>query len=59
MTWIVEFPNDWFLCGTVATGDRERATRFPTEDAAQAALAAARKFLRPAAIKAAKIVAEG
>jgi hypothetical protein len=53
---LVEFPGGWFLRGTVATGDRDRATRYATAEAAEAALATARKFLKPAAIKAAKIV---
>ena len=54
--YIVEFPNGWFLRGTVATGDRTRATVHPTEEAAREALLKARKFLRPAAFKAARVV---
>lgn len=55
-SFIVEFPGGWFLRGTVATGDKERATRFENREAARAHLNSARKFLRPAAHKAARII---
>jgi len=70
MKYIVEFPACWYLKATptargtliaTATGDPVRATRYETEEAAKAGLLAAKaaKHFKPAAIKAAKIVAVG
>jgi hypothetical protein len=56
MTYIVKFPAEWFLRGTTATGDIARATRFATEADAHLALEKAGKFMKRAAIKAARIV---
>lgn len=56
MAYVVEFPHNYYLRGTTATGDPERATRFATEAEARAALQRNRKFLRAAVWKAAKIV---
>jgi len=53
--FIVSFPGDWFLRGAVVTGDIDRATRFPTEESARAALTANRKFLKSSTYRAAKI----
>jgi len=46
----------WFLRGTTVTGDRDRANVFADADAAQVALGKARKFMKPAAFKAARMV---
>ena len=46
----------WFLRGT-AWANRDRASRFETKEAAQAALDKARKFMRPGIYRAASIVA--
>ena len=54
--FIVEFPGEWFLRNQVATGDRGRATRFESEDAAREALAKTKGKMKAAAIKSARIV---
>lgn len=56
MKYVVKFPGGWFLRGTVATGDRSRATRYATKDAAAASLEAARPYLKAPAYRAAQIV---
>lgn len=48
----------WWLRGTAWTGTAERATRFASKSEAQAALDKARKFMRPSAFKASRIIAE-
>ena len=47
--------NNWYLRGTVWTGDIARATSYETIDAAKATIAKAAKF-NPKASKAARIV---
>lgn len=47
--------NDWYLKGTTWTSDPDRASKFNSRDEAQAALDRAKKFMRPAAYKAARI----
>jgi hypothetical protein len=54
--YIVEFPNSWFLRGTVATGTIDRATKFETETDAHVALDKAKKFLGSRGTKNARIV---
>jgi hypothetical protein len=56
MAFVVEFPAGWWLRGTAATGAVERATQYRDKAAARDGLCAARKFLRPRAFKAARIV---
>jgi hypothetical protein len=55
MTFIVGAPGEWFLRGTTWT-HRERAQEFETREAAEAALLRAKKFMKPAAYKAAQII---
>jgi hypothetical protein len=54
--YIVAFPAEWYLRNTVATGDIARATRYANPRDALVALERAGKFMKRAAIKAAKIV---
>ena len=54
--YIVAFPDNWYLRGTVATGSIDRATHYTSRDEAAAALVKASKFMKRAAVKAARIV---
>jgi hypothetical protein len=53
--FIVTFPKGWFLKGTTATADVNRATRFPSEEAARASLRE-NKFIKPVMKKTARIL---
>lgn len=53
--FVVVYPNGWFLRGTTATGEEDRATRFDTEEQAHTALNLNKKFLNAQAFKAARI----
>ena len=58
MTFLVTITNpggEYFLRGTVWTGAIERAQQFPTREAAEAGLAKARKFVKPAMFKLARV----
>jgi hypothetical protein len=55
MKYVVAFPDGWWLRGTVATGDRDRATRYGSEEDARAGLAAAKRFFKPASVRAATV----
>lgn len=54
MSWIVE-SQGWYLRGTTWAGTEDRATKYETPAKAQEALNAARKYMKPAAFKAAHI----
>jgi len=50
------YGGNWYLRGTTWTGEQERANKFTTHEAALTALNRARRFMKPAAFKAATIV---
>jgi hypothetical protein len=54
--YIVQFPAEWYMRSTTATGDIERADRFNTREEATLALQQRSKWFKPAYRKAAKIV---
>lgn len=52
----VVMTGDWYLRSTTWTSEHSRASKFENREAAIQALARAKKFMRHAAYKAAKIV---
>ena len=54
--YMVQTGTGWFLRGTAWTGTYDRASIYVGQQAAQAALEKARKFMKPAAYKAARIL---
>lgn len=53
--FIVVFPDKWYLRGRIATGDKQRASRYATEDDARKALAQARHYFKAKSVKGATI----
>lgn len=56
MAYIITFPNGWFLRGTAATGEKERATVYQTLDQAQAGKEKAKQFYKSRVFKSMQIV---
>lgn len=56
--FVVVYPNvpPYFLRSTILSADAGRATRFPTEEAAQAGIAKARTFHKGRTIKSLRIL---
>lgn len=54
--YVIKFPDDWYLRGTTATGDIERADRFNSTADATKRLAQCRHYFKQKALRDHEIV---